>query len=213
MIDPTWAKAIDVSHWDPVHDFSAIPADVVIFGAKVSEGNDVEDNMLGFHRDGARARGFDLVTYYHVARPGDPVAQAQRAAALVGPLAPGECMVLDTERGSRVDLPFIEAVYAEWERLGVAAWLYYGSAGVWTLMNARGWPRAATGKVGLWAPRYKSAGAPPHLPPAWSDWTLWQWTDGGQTGDPYSCPGVGACDASYFNGDRAALQARVAAAG
>ena len=160
MIDPSWAKAIDVNHFHPILDWDAIPSDVVILGAKVSEGLHFSDPTFEAHRDGFRARPgrFDLATYYHVAAAGDPVAEAQFAASLVGPLAPGECLALDTERGSRVDQPFIEAVYAEWERLGFATChdLYYGSAGVWTLMQAHGWPRAAQGKVGLWAPRYKS---------------------------------------------------------
>lgn len=195
-----------------MQSFAEIPADVVMFGAKATEGDGVNDAAFEFHRDGARARGFDLTCWYHVARPGDPAAHAQRLAGVVGPLQPGECLVLDTERGSRVDVIYTEGFYAELERLGATTPhdLYYGSAGVWTLMQARGWPRAATGKVGLWAPRYKSGGEPPHLPPPWSDWRAWQWTDGGQTGDPYSCPGVGPCDANVFNGDRAALQAWIA---
>jgi hypothetical protein len=215
MIDPTWAKGIDVSHYKPIQDWDAIPADVVILGAKVTQGDDFTDPTFTAHRDGSRARPgrFDLMPYYHVAEPGDPVAHAQRCASIVGPLAPGECLVVDTERGSRVDLTYVEGVYAEWERLGLATChdLYYGSAGVWTLMQARGWPRAAQGKVALWGPRYKSGGALPHLPPPWSKVTLFQWTDGGATGDPYSCPGVGACDANVaVKMDRPALQAWVA---
>lgn len=211
MIDPTWAKGIDVSHWDAVHDFSAIPPDVVMFGAKATEGDDETDKMFAYHRDGARAREFKLVTYYHVAHHGDPAAHAQRIASVIGPLMPNECIVLDTERGSRVDIPYCEGFYTELEELGLSRPfdLYYGSAGVYTLMGGRGWPRATAGKVGLWAPRYKSAGVPPHLPPPWASWKLWQWTDGGQTGDPYSCPGVGTCDASVFNGTEADLEAFV----
>lgn len=208
MIDPTWAKGIDVSHWDAVHDFDAIPPDIVMFGAKASEGASVTDTMLEYHRDGARKRGFDLVTYYHVARPGDPIAQAQRFADLVGPLQPGECLVLDDERGSAVDMAFTEGFYNQLDEMGLSTPhdLWYGSVGSWP---GKGWPRAATGRIGLWAPRYKSGGAAPHLPPPWTTWRLWQWTDGGKTGDPYSCRGVGACDASVFNGTRAALQAFV----
>lgn len=208
------AAGVDVSHWTRVQSFADIPPEVVIFGAKATEGEGVTDTAFEFHRDGARARGFDLLAWYHVARPGDPVAQAQRLADLVGPLQPGECLVLDTERGSRVDVPFIEAFYNQLDEMGLSTPhdLYYGSAGVWTLMQARGWPRAANGRVGLWAPRYKSGDAPPHLPPPWTDWRLWQWTDGGQTGDPYSCPGIGPCDASWFNGDRDVLLAFVAGA-
>jgi lysozyme len=210
MIDPTWAKGIDVSHWDRVQDFSAIPADVVIFGAKCSEGSDITDPAFTYHRDGARARGFDLLTWYHVARGGDPAQEAQYAASVVGELGPNECIVLDQERSSGVDVAFTEGFYAELDRLGLGRpfSIWYGSVGSWPA--GKGWPRAANGKVALWAPRYKSGGQLPHLPAPWSKVTIFQWTDGGQTGDPYSCPGVGPCDASYFTGDRAALQAFVA---
>lgn len=199
-IDPTWAKGIDVSHWDRVRSFADIPADVVMFGAKASEGAGIVDAALEFHRDGARARGFDLVIFYHVGRPGDPAQQAQHAASVVGPLAPNECIVLDSERGSGLDVAFIEGFYAEAERLGLSRPfdLWYGSVGSWP--EGKGWPRAASGKVGLFAPRYKSGGELPRLPPPWAAVRLWQWTDGGKTGDPYSCPGVGPCDGSYFIG-------------
>jgi GH25 family lysozyme M1 (1,4-beta-N-acetylmuramidase) len=210
MIDPSWAKGIDVSHWKRVQNFAAIPADVVMFGAKASEDAGIIDATLSYHRDGARARGFDLVKYFHVARPGDPSQQAQHAAGVVGPLESNECIVLDCERSSGVDVPFIEGFYAELEQLGLGRPfdLWYGSVGSWPA--GKGWPRAANGKVALWAPRYKSAGQPPHLPAPWAGWAIHQWTDGGATGDPYSCPGVGECDANVFNGARDRLQAFVA---
>lgn len=209
---PSGAKGIDVSHWSLVENFKEIPADVVMFGAKATEGNSISDEAFLYHRDGARARGFTLTKYFHVARPGDPVAHAQRLAVTVGPLLPGECLVLDTERGSGVDIAYVEGFYAELDRLGMSTShdLYYGSLGVWRMMGNPPWPRAAAGKVGLWAPRYKSGSIQPNLPPPWSGWALWQWTDGGKTGDPYVCPGVGPCDASVFAGDQAALEAFVA---
>src|SRR6185437_1822417 len=198
MIDPGWAKGIDVSHWDRVRDFTAIPSDIVMFGAKATEGAGIVDGALLSHRDGARARA------------GDPAAQAQHAADVVGPLAPNECLVLDCERSSGVDAAFVEGFYAETERLGLGRPfdLWYGSVGSWP--PGQDWKRATSGKVALWAPRYRSGGQPPHLPAPWAGWAIWQWTDGGQTGDPYGCRGVGPCDANVFNGSRAALQAFVA---
>lgn len=40
-------------------------------------------------------------------------------------------------------------------------------------------------------------------------WVMWQWTDG--TNPEHITPGVGKCDANWFRGDDAALQAYVAA--
>lgn len=212
QIDPTWAKGIDVSHFHPVKDWGAIPPDVVMLAAKATQGSDFIDPTLAAHRTGARARGFDLVAYYHVCEPGDGAEDAERCAGVVGPLAPNECIVADSERSALVDIGYLEAFYARLEALGLSKPFdhYYGSAGVYGLMGNPPWSRAA--RLGLWAPRYKSAGAPPKLPPPWSDYRIWQWTDGGQFGDPYSCPGVGPCDASVFKGPRPALQAWVAGA-
>jgi lysozyme len=215
VIDPSWARGIDVNHFHPVVDWDALPPGLAMFAAKATD----DSRQLGFvdptlaaHRDGARARGFDLVTYYHVAGPGDGAEAVQRVLAAVGKLAPNEGIALDIERGpaSEITIDYVEAFYAELERQGACTGhdLGYWSAGVWALMGNPQWARAS--QVGLWAPRYKSAGQEPKLPPPWGAWTVWQWTDGGQTGDPYYCPGVGPCDASYFNGPRDALRAFVA---
>jgi lysozyme len=49
----------------------------------------------------------------------------------------------------------------------------------------------------LWIAQYAVA---PHLPKAWTEWTLWQYTDGGAGPEPHSVPGVGRCDRDQFNG-------------
>ena len=216
MIDPNWAKAVDVSHWRPIADVAqVVGAGIAMLAAKGTDNSrgTFTDPTLLAHRQMARDQPFDLVSYYHVAGPGDGGDHAERLADLVGPLAANECLVLDVERGSRVDAAYLFAFYARLDALGLRRPfdLAYLSRDVAAMIGLVSWP-AELRLPGLWAPRYKSAGAPPNLPPVWSDWVAWQWTDGGATGDLYSCPGVGRCDASVFQGTRAQLQAWVAGA-
>lgn len=48
----------------------------------------------------------------------------------------------------------------------------------------------------LWLAQY---GPTPVLPPAWTDWTMWQYTDGAVGPDPHAIPGFGQCDRDKFN--------------
>lgn len=38
------------------------------------------------------------------------------------------------------------------------------------------------------------------VPPNWSTWTLWQYTDGALGDDPHTVPGLGRCDRDKFSG-------------
>ena len=55
----------------------------------------------------------------------------------------------------------------------------------------------------LWWARY--ANAPAGIPPAWANWTLWQYTDGAVGLLPHSVDGIGDCDRDQFNGDLTGL--------
>jgi GH25 family lysozyme M1 (1,4-beta-N-acetylmuramidase) len=55
----------------------------------------------------------------------------------------------------------------------------------------------------LWLAQY---GPTAVVPPNWSTWTLWQYTDGNVGPEPRSVPGVGGCDRDQFNGDENALR-------
>ena len=50
----------------------------------------------------------------------------------------------------------------------------------------------------LWLAQYASA--PSSIPPTWSTWTLWQYTDGMHGPEPHSVNGIGHCDRDKFNG-------------
>jgi lysozyme len=56
----------------------------------------------------------------------------------------------------------------------------------------------------LWIARYSSQ--TPVLPPAFSTFALWQYTDGQVGPEPHEVKGIGPCDRDKFNGDEAALK-------
>lgn len=202
----TRAAGIDVSHWHPIQDASAIlDAGISFIGAKITNGMGT-DALARTHIAAIRSQPFVLAIYYHFAMPGDPVKQANHLLDVVGQLRGNERLALDVEGGQAPHLPWIisfmralAAVYPDRRHI------VYSSARVWReVLGNPAWPGADA--YDLFAPRYNATGAEPELPPPWSQWTFWQWTDGGQTGPIYSCPGVGTCDADYFCDGVAALQ-------
>jgi lysozyme len=44
------------------------------------------------------------------------------------------------------------------------------------------------------------------VPPCWSKWTMWQYTDGGVGPAPHSVDGIGPCDRDYYVGTDAQLR-------
>ena len=211
------ARGVDVNRYHPIVDVAALGSSGVSFvGVKATEGNTITDSRLVYHRDALRTQPFDLVVYYHFARSGDPSRQAARLLEAVGPLQPNERLCLDLEvlpTSEHDVLSWVDAFYARLSRAypGVRQ-LIYTSARIWRSFGNPIWARAMRGDVYLWAPRYNAAGHEPELPTPWATWTIWQWTDGGEHGPAFTAPGVGACDANVWNGDRAAVQAWVAGA-
>ena len=55
----------------------------------------------------------------------------------------------------------------------------------------------------LWLSQY---GPTPIVPPNWSAWTMWQYTDGGLGPEPHTVDGIGRCDRDKFRGTIAALR-------
>ncbi len=56
----------------------------------------------------------------------------------------------------------------------------------------------------LWIARYNTL--LPQVPPAFSTFTLWQYTDGSAGPQPHRVPGIGRCDRDKFNGDETGLR-------
>ena len=185
------ALGLDVNHYHAVQDWSAvINAGYSFIGIKVSEGTYNTDPTYLQHRDGARANPFALVVYYHIARQGDPIAEANRFVKLVGELNANERLSLDTERSSAVSIRWVDSFYAQLptDRRN----LLYTSNAVWVGMGNPTWARATN--VDLWLPRYGSS-TEPVIPLPWRDYKIWQNSESGIV------PGVdGPCDTNIWNG-------------
>jgi lysozyme len=203
------ATGIDVSHWKPVLDWKQLKNSGVSFvGVKATEGLSYVDTSLKLNQAAVRSNGFVLGHYYHFARSGDPSQQAQKLVIATGPLKPNERLALDFEvmvtPKPEDGFGWIQAFFAALKRLVPdRRHLLYTAEHIWRSIGDPEWPDAVD--VDLWIKRYSLL--EPILPRPWVKigWTMWQWTDGN---DPsYSTPGVGPCDASYFNGDVMALTA------
>lgn len=186
----------DVSHWHPVTNWGLLANACRFLGIKATEGETNVDPSMVLHRNGFRASSLDIAVYYHLARPGDPVAQAQRFAAAVGPLQANERLCLDVERSSGVSMDFVNRFYGALmgdgaDPLTEARPLIYVSAGGWRdVLGNPTWDLAKY--VDLWIPRYGPAIG--DLPRPWSTWAVWQYSESAQT------PGVTSPnDANWWN--------------
>ena len=59
------------------------------------------------------------------------------------------------------------------------------------------------GNSWIWVAQY---GPTVVVPPNWSTWTMWQYTDGGAGPEPHKVNGIGRCDRDKFNGSEAQLR-------
>lgn len=209
------AAGIDVSHWKPVKDWGALRAAGVSFvGIKASEGVTYVDPTFRRHQEEFRKHDFALGIFYHFARSGNPITQAERFLDVVGKLRANERVCLDLEV-SPMQRPILAL---EWVNtfyniiLGAACGperpFIYTSKRFWRTIGDPLWDLAS--EVDLWVPRYNAEGSAPAVPHPWTScgWTIWQWTDGEYP--EHVTPGVGKCDANWFKGDEAALRAYAA---
>jgi lysozyme len=202
------ARGIDVNHYHPVRDWELIQDAAISFmGIKATQGNLGVDPTLRSHRDGFRQQPFVMGIYFHYATEGDPTHQAERLLDAVGPLRNNERLALDVEGKTPPQIDWIaECINELAQTYKDRTPILYASNRIWKQIGNPEWP-AGVVKPDLWLPRYNASGAEPVIPAPWSEWKIWQWTDGGETGPEYSCPGVGECDADYFQGDIGALNA------
>jgi lysozyme len=142
---------------------------------------------------------------YHFATGEDAVSQANFFLQTVQPAA-GILLALDFEsntpgttmtlQGAREFVTRIQAVTGIWPGL-------YGGSYLKEQLGSQ--PDPVLQNCWLWLAEYAPTAV---LPPGWSNWTLWQYTDGHIVPDPDPIAGCTPCDRSYFCDTPAALQSK-----
>jgi lysozyme len=195
---------IDVSHHNGGGlDFGAAAnAGTLAVAQKATQGVSWTDPTWAANRAGILAAGL-LFGSYHFGDGSDGGAQATHFLQTVGP-NPGELLCLDFEQNTAGPTMTIEEARAFVTTINdqIGKWpVLYG--GHYLKDTLAGTADPVLANCPLWLAQY---GPTAVLPPGWTAWTLWQYTDGA-IGHPAPVPGIGHCDRDRFGGDAPALNA------
>lgn len=168
---------IDVSHWQKKIAWDKVDANFAII--KCSESTNFIDPRFSENKKEARENGI-LCGFYHFARGGDAIKEADYFIKNVGEILPGELLVLDWEikHADPVgwSLKFLDRCF---EKVGFRPLIYMSSA----VTTAHNWEKVYRANYGLWVARYGPNNGKIHdmLPNtgAWPFYALWQYTSMG----------------------------------
>lgn len=191
---------IDLYHGDKINvDFAVVKAGgIAAVILKATQGNGFIDPTFAPRLADARTAEM-LVGAYHFMDGTSPVEQVAHFLSVVGN-TDDILLALDFEANEASQATVmqvasaINAVKAVTGRFPV---LYTNRFMLTT-------PNPILSQCSLWLAEY---GSNPVCPPGWSEWKLWQHTDGQIGSDPKSVPGIGPCDRSRFAGTVAELTA------
>ncbi len=198
----------DISHHNANVDLAQAKAagmNAVFHKATQSYGSHLfHDKMYPIRRKAAKAAGL-LWGAFHFGTSGDPQAQAEAFLAYVQ-AQQDTLLVLDFERCTttgETTMSLAEAVtFVEYikNKTGKYPGLYGGRLLRESLAGVNESPLS---QCWLWIAQYASH---PQVPGLWSQYTLWQYTDGslGPVHEPVA--GVGVCDRDVFMGTEEQLQ-------
>ena len=185
---------IDLSHWDPAHDFTAVRTAGyagVIF--KATQSTSLRDDRYVTQQRLAKRAGLKWGSY-HFADRTNTMLQADNYLRFASP-DPDELFALDWEdygantMSAAQVMQWVDKVEAELGRPGQC--VVYGPQHFLAQLYA---PQSTFGARRTWVARY---GVQPVLPrPYW----LWQFTDGEVGPPPHTVPGVGHCDINSYAG-------------
>jgi lysozyme len=193
---------VDLSHWDPAHDYAAVKADGiagVIY--KATEGQGYTDDTYVQQQHAAKAAGLCWGAY-HFADGSNTEGQIRNFLEFACPDT-DELFCLDWEdnpSGSgKMSLSQVKDWITEVENeLGrpEECVLYGGN----TVKEALGSdPDPFLAKRRLWLCQY---GSTPSWPDeTWPSYWLWQFTDGVYGPTPHSIDGIGPCDINSYTGE------------
>jgi lysozyme len=194
---------IDISHHNGLLlDFGkAAGGGIKAVVQKASQGVASADPTFSANRLGILSAGL-LFGSYHFGDGSDGGAQANYFLSIAKPGA-NELVALDLEDNPAGPSMTIEEARAfvttVFNAIGKWPVLYSGH----TLKGMLGsTPDSVLTNCPLWLAQY---GPTAVLPPGWTSWSLWQYTDGGQPGSQ-PVDGIGHCDRDRFIGDADDLQ-------
>lgn len=191
---------IDLSHYNHLVDFNKVATQVAAVIHKATQGTQYVDPTYATRRSQAVDAGL-LWGAYHFGDGSDGVAQADFFLSQVNP---GKALlVLDFEANpTGPSMPLSEAhafVTRVFQVTGHYPGLYAGHYLKEILGSGKD---SVLANCWLWIAQYATA---PIIPPNWSDWTMWQYTDGALGPNHQPVAGVGACDRDMFNADAAGV--------
>jgi lysozyme len=191
---------IDLSHHNTVTSFTDAASSVSAVVHKATQGLTFRDPTYVDRRSQAVDSGL-LWGAYHFGDGSDGVEQADH---FLGSVNIGkDLLVLDLEANpTGPTMPLSEAhafVTRVFQKTGHYPGLYAGHY-LKELIGAGLDPVLAN--CWLWIAQYSAA---PVIPPNWTDWTMWQYTDGALGPRHVPVPGVSACDRDMFNGEAVTL--------
>ena len=203
-------RGIDVSHYQGEVDWPSVAgSDVVFCFIKATEGIAYADPLFRANWTGSAAAGLRRGAYHFGHAGSDAVAQARffyNTVSADGTLGTADLPpVLDLEtldgQSPAEVLQWTLAFLSETDALFGRQTMVYTDAGFWQALQALPGCQVLASRP-LWLAAYSAF---PHIPPPWSSWTFWQYSDGSANGGT-PVPGVmGAVDQNWFAGSVAQL--------
>lgn len=193
---PVTESIIDLSHYNPPVDFTKVQASGIdgVFH-KVSQGLTFADTAYAGRRPQAASAGL-LWGAYHFGSNADGAAQADFFLSLAKPDG-STLLVLDFEALSQTDTMTLDQARAFVTRIQSVTGRWPGLYCGGYLKSVLQAPDPVLNQCWLWLSQFA---ATPVLPAGWSDWTIWQYTDGVHGPEAQPTPGAGKCDRDRFNG-------------
>lgn len=191
-------SVIDLSHWDPADDYTKVKAagvTGVIY--KATQGPGFTDKTYVAQQKAAKAAGLKWGSYHFA--DGSPVAQQIDNYLKFASPDPDELFCLDWEdnNGDVMSLADVKAFITGVETAlnrPTQCVIYSGNTVKDLLGNKKD---AFLGARRLWLAQY---GPTPVVQASWSNYWLWQYTDGDVGPTPHEVAGVGPCDISSYAG-------------
>ena len=188
---------IDLSHFNDVTSFQEIRQNGIVGVIhKATEGTNWSDPTYASRKPQALAAGLWWGAY-HFGVNEDGAAQANYFLSIVKP-GPEDLLALDFEENPSSQMTIAQAEQFVTEIFNKTGRYpgFYSDALAGNMLGSN--QDSILANCWFWRAEY--GGALPSVPPTWSGWTMWQYTESG------SVPGIaGACDRDTFNGSSAGL--------